>query len=109
MRAPSLLLPLAAILLTLGCSGTPVRIATLPVQPNEEVIGPVTGSSTGVMLFQFIPLGQNDRFGTAYQRALLSVSGATRIVDVTIQEDWLWLWLLNTYNFTLTGTAVRAK
>ena len=107
MRAQSMLLPFAAILLTLGCSGTPVRIATLPVQPNEEVIGPVTGSSTGVMLFQFIPLGQNDRFGTAYQRALLSASGATRIVDVTIEEDWLWL--LNTYNFTLTGTAVRAK
>lgn len=89
MRIRFMLLPLAAILLSLGCSGTPVRITTLPLQPNEEVIGPVSGSSTGVMLFQFIPLGQNDRFGTAYQRALLSVSGATRIVDVTIQEDWL--------------------
>ena len=109
MRARSMLLPLAAILLTLGCTGTPLKIPTEPIQPNEELLGAAYGSSTGIMLLQFIPLWQNDRFTDAYQQALQSVAGATRLVDVTIQEDWFWAWLLNGYHFTVTGTAVRAK
>ena len=109
MRARSMLLPLAAILLTLGCTGTPLKIPTEPIQPNEELLGTAYGSSTGIMLLQFIPLGQNDRFVASYQEALRSVPGATRLIDVTIQEDWFWAWLLNGYHFTLTGTAVRPK
>jgi hypothetical protein len=109
MRAKSMLLPLAAILLTLGCSGTPLKIPTDPMRPSEELLGTASGSATGIMLLQLIPIGQNDRFTDAYQEALQSVPGATRLIDVTIQEDWFWAWLLNGYHFTLTGTAVRTK
>ncbi len=97
------------VLAGVGCTGTPLKIQTAPLQPNEEIIGPVHGNCTGIMLFGFIPIDQNDRFEGAYKEALSSVNGATRIVDVTIQEDWWWAYIMNGYNFHYTGTAVRAK
>ena len=109
MRAVTNPLLILILLAITACSGVPLRIPTLPIQSNEEVIGQVSGKATGIMLFQFIPIGQNDRFAKAYQRALLSATGATRIVDVTIEENWFWAWILNGYSFHLTGTAVRSK
>ncbi len=103
-----LILSAGLLLISAACSSTPVRFDTAPLAANEEVIGPAEGSSTGIMLFQFIPLGQNDRFAKAYAQAL-EVSGATRLVDVTIQERWFWAWVLNGYSFRVTGTAVRPK
>ena len=97
------------VLVLAGCSGIPLRIPGEGIAPGEESMGPVTGEATGVMLFQCIPIGQNDRFQSAYQRALMSAPGATRLVDVTIQEDWFWAWVLNGYQFKLTGTAVRSR
>jgi hypothetical protein len=100
---------LVLVLVFAGCSGIPLRIPGEGIAPGEESMGHVTGEATGVMLFQFIPIGQNDRFQSAYQRALISAPGATRLVDVTIQENWFWAWLLNGYQFKLSGTAVRPK
>lgn len=79
---------LVVALLLAGCSSIPLRIPGDGIAPGEESMGQVTGEATGVMLFQFIPIGQNDRFQNAYQRALISAPGATRLVDVTIQESW---------------------
>ncbi len=89
-----------------ACSSVPLRIPGAELEAGEVAHGQVTGESTGVMLFQIIPIGQNDRFQEAYERAMLSAPGATRLIDVTIQESWFWAWLLNGYNFKLTGTAV---
>jgi hypothetical protein len=100
--------PAALVLVCLACSSTPVRIETLPISPGEEVIGPAEGASTGLMLFQFIPINQNKRFEKAFQNALEN-SGGTRLVDVTIQENWFWAYVLNGYRFKVTGTAVRPR
>jgi hypothetical protein len=100
---------LVVVLVVAGCSGIPLRIPGEGIGPGEEPMGHVTGEATGVMLFQCIPIGQNDRFQSAYQRALISAPGATRLVDVTIQENWFWAWLLNGYQFKLSGTAVRPR
>lgn len=103
-------LPLLSVLLVVvclsACKGVPLHVPTLPVQPGEEVIGPVEGKATGIMLLGFIPIGQNQRFEEAYSRAVAR-SGATRIVDLVVQEDWFWAYVLNGYTTRISGTAVR--
>jgi hypothetical protein len=54
------------------------------------------------MLFQFIPINQNDRFVNAYREALQKVGGS-RLTDVTIEEHWFWAWVLNGYIFHVKG------
>ena len=104
----SLILGLAALLLMLtSCTSAPLKIPTEPIQPNEQELGPAEGNATGIMLFQLIPIKQNQRFVQAYQQALESQPGATRLVDVEIQERWFWAWVLNGYSFTVRGTAVK--
>jgi len=102
-----LLVAVASLVLS-GCTSNQLAIPTDPVRANEEVVGEVMGSSTGIMLFQFIPINQNNRFVKAYEDAL-SKSGATRIVNPKIQERWFWGYILNGYTFKVTGTGVRAK
>jgi hypothetical protein len=100
---------LLGALVLAGCTGVPLRVPGNGMAAGEESLGQVTGKATGIMLFNCIPIGQNGRFQEAYKRALASAPGATRIVDVTIQERWFWAWVLNGYKFELTGTAVRPK
>ena len=106
-RLTPILALLAALVLT-ACHSTPVRIETAPPGPNEEIVGPVVGESMGIMLFQFIPIGQNERFGRAYDQALRQAD-ATRLVNITIEEDWFWAWVLNGYTFRIRATAVRTR
>jgi len=98
----------AALLTSVSCTSAPLVIQTPPVGPNEQVLGKVTGSSTGLMLLQFIPIKQNSRFQDAYNEAIQS-KGATRLVNPTIQERWFWAYILNGYSFTVSGTAVKNK
>ncbi|MCB9898522.1 MAG: hypothetical protein H6825_11000 [Planctomycetes bacterium] len=108
MRPLPILSALLGAVLLAGCHGLPLTIPTEPVGPGEEVIGPVDGSATGLMILQFIPVGQNQRFQRAYDAALQKV-GATRLVDVTIREDWFWAYILNGYTTHVSGTAVRGQ
>lgn len=96
------------ILTMTACHSMPLTIPSAPVGPNEQRLGTGEGSSTGIMLFQFIPINQNDRFIEAYQQALAR-SGGTRLVDVTIEERWFWAWVLNGYIFHVKGTGVVDK
>ena len=91
-----------------ACHSVPLTIPSAPVGPNEQRLGTGEGSSTGIMLFQFIPIKQNGRFVDAYQQALAQ-SGGTRLVDVTIEERWFWAWVLNGYIFHVKGTGVIEK
>ena len=97
-----------AILIFTACHSAPLQIPTQPPGPDEEVLGMASGSSTGIMLFQFIPIKQNDRFKEAYNQALQN-SGGTRLVNPTIKERWFWAWVLNGYIFNISGTAVKKK
>lgn len=91
-----------------ACQSAPLLIPSAPLGPNEKRLGVGEGSSTGIMLFQFIPINQNDRFVDAYRQALAQ-SGGTRLVDVTITERWFWAWVLNGYIFHVKGTGVAEK
>ncbi len=91
-----------------ACHSVPLQIPTAPPGPDEEVLGPAMGSSTGIMLFGVIPIKQNTRFEAAYNQALQS-KGADRLVNPTIKERWFWAMVLNGYSFTVTGTAVKKK
>ena len=99
---------LLAVLMITACNSVPLQIPTAPPAPDEEVLGPTTGNSTGIMLFGFIPIKQNNRFQAAYNEALLN-KGATRLVDPIITEKWFWAYILNGYSFTVSGTAVKKK
>ena len=98
---------LVALTMT-ACHSAPLTIPSGPLGPNEQRLGVGEGSSTGIMLFQFIPINQNDRFVEAYRQALAQ-SGGTRLVDVTVEERWFWAWVLNGYIFHLKGTGVTEK
>ena len=96
------------VLTITACQSVPLTIPSAPVGPNEQRLGTGEGSSTGIMLLQFIPINQNDRFVKAYRQALAQ-SGGTRLVDVTIEERWFWAWILNGYIFHVKGTGVVEK
>jgi len=99
---------LFGVLAITACHSVPLTISTPPAGPDEEVLGEASGSETGIMLFQFIPIKQNGRFQAAYDQALQS-KGADRLVNPTIKERWFWAWVLNGYSFTVSGTAVKKK
>ncbi|MCE9634206.1 MAG: hypothetical protein K8T90_00745 [Planctomycetes bacterium] len=101
------LVPVLALMgLATACQGVPLQTDS-PVQSGETVIGEVEGSSTGIMLLGFIPIGQNQRFQVAYDRALAGAPGATRLANVRISENWFWAYVLNGYSTTIHGTAVK--
>lgn len=108
MKTASLLLGALLLVATTACHSTQVRIPTAPIGPNEKSLGPTEGHSTGLMLFQFIPIIQNERFVNAYNQAVAK-AGGTRLTDVTISERWWWGYVLNGYNFKVQGTAVGNK
>ncbi len=92
-----------------ACNSVQVNIDTGPLLENEQILENTLGQGTGVLLFGLIPIGQNDRFETAYSRAVNNVPGATRLTNVSIQEKWFWAWILNGYKFRVKGTAVGPK
>ena len=108
MKTASLLLGALLLVATTACHSTQVRIPTAPIGPIEKSLGPTEGHSTGLMLFQFIPIIQNERFVNAYNQAVAK-AGGTRLTDVTISERWWWGYVLNGYNFKVQGTAVGNK
>ena len=108
MKVVGIVLTAVLLLGTAACHSTRVQIPTAPIGPNEKSLGPTWGDDVGLMLFQFIPIRQNDRFVAAYNEAVQK-AGAMRLTDVTISERWFWAWILNGYVFKVEGTAVTNK
>lgn len=103
---------LIVVLFFFGCVSTPIRIpgkqcAKLPKE-DLEVLGYAEGSSTGIMLFQFIPIGQNDRYVKAYNEAVDSLGGDC-LLDAQISERWFWAYVLNGYIAHVSGNVVKQK
>jgi hypothetical protein len=97
------------LFLAAGCTSAPLRVPTLQNQSparDYEVLGEGEGEATGIMLFQVIPIGQNDRFEKAYDRAVKS-KGGDRLIDPVITEKWFWAYILNGYTTTIRGTVVK--
>ena len=100
------LLPVALIVVLLtGCSSDPLNFRKCDMT-NATVLGESEGSAAGIMLFQFIPIGQNSRFDSAYQEAITK-RGGTCLTDPVIEERWFWAWVLNGYIFKVKGTVVK--
>jgi len=109
MKKYSLILLALVFIFTFGCASAPLRIPTPDASVSNQsyqVLGEGEGSSTGIMLFQFIPIGQNDRFEVAYERAVKS-KGGDRLINPVITENWFWAWILNGYTTTVKGTVVK--
>jgi hypothetical protein len=108
MRSVSLLLGMLLLLTTVACQSTNLRFSSAPIGPNEKSLGPTEATSTGIMLFGFIPINQNKRFENAMAEAARK-AGGTRLTDVTISERWFWAFVLDGFIFKVEGTAVGNK
>jgi len=108
MRSVSLFLGTLLLLTTAACQSTNLRFPSAPIGPNEKSLGPTEATSTGIMLFGFIPINQNTRFENAMAEAARK-AGGTRLTDVTISERWFWAFVLDGFIFKVQGTAVADK
>jgi len=90
-----------------GCSGVSMKTQNLN-ESEYTVIGHGQATATGIMLFQFIPIQQNDRFVRA-QNAAIESRGGDAMINVEVQEDWFWAWILNGYQTTVSGDVVKMK
>jgi hypothetical protein len=98
----SLLAVLAA-----GCVSQPLKIQTRPNASYQE-LGEGEGNYTGIMLFNVIPIGQNDRFVKAYEAAVQS-KGGDALLNPEITERWFWGYILNGYTTTVKGTVIKYR
>ncbi len=73
-----------------------------------DVLGEGEGSSVGIMLFDVIPIGQNERFERAYKDAIFSKNGDA-LINPVISERWFWAYILNGYITTVKGTVIKYK
>lgn len=94
-------------LLASACHSVPLHVPEIENR-DYEVLGRSEGTATGIMLFQFIPIGQNERFQNAYRSAVES-KGGDALLEPVIEERWFWAWVLNGYTTTVTGTVIRYK
>ena len=90
-----------------GCTGIPMTTETL-TEDDYTVIGKGQATATGIMLFQVIPIQQNDRFVRA-QRAAIKSRGGDAMINTEVQESWFWAWVLNGYQTTVSGDIVKLK
>jgi hypothetical protein len=97
-----------SLMLAYGCASAPLKIETDMTGKEYQVMGTGEGSSTGIMLFNVIPIGQNDRFVTAYRNAVMSMGGDA-LLNPTITERWFWAYVLNGYTTTIRGTVIKIK
>jgi hypothetical protein len=100
-----ILLVVAAAALMAGCTSDPLVFRKCDMS-KAVVMGESEGEATGFMLFQVIPIGQNDRFKNAYAEAV-SKLGGTCLMDPVIEEKWFWAYVMNGYSFKVKGTVVR--
>ena len=107
MRGTSILSLGLLSLVASGCVSQPLRIPTV-TKTSYDTLGEGKGSATGLMLFNFIPIGQNERFVNAYEAAVKS-RGGDALLDPVIKESWFWGYILNGYTAEITGTVIKYK
>ena len=96
--------------LAAGCVSQPLKFPTVEQldKSKYDVLGEGEGEATGLMLFQCIPIGQNERYVRAYEAAVKS-KGGDALIDPTIQENWFWAYILNGYQTHVKGTVIKYK
>lgn len=109
----SMLMLWTVLIVLSGCASDFKNIAPLAPEKYEK-LGQVTGTACGSLVspgagtaYYFVPIMLNSRVERAYEEALQSAKGATALIDVTIDEYWLW-WVLGTSRcVTITGEAIK--
>ncbi len=96
-----------ACLILAGCTTTPLRIPSESIRHDEISLGAVDGSASSIVLFGFIPLGENDRFADAYQRALAQ-RPADRLIDISMYESSWWAYIVSGHVVHVTATAIHS-
>jgi hypothetical protein len=107
MKSKSILSLATLALLAAGCASQPLRIPTV-TKTSYDILGEGKGVATGIMLFNVIPIGQNERFVRAYDEAVKSRNGDA-LIDPVISESWFWAYILNGYNTEVKGTVIKYK
>ena len=97
-------------LLAVGCVSQPLKFPTIAevTQKPYDVLGEGKGEATGLMLFEVIPIGQNERYVKAYNAAVASKNGDA-LINPTIEENWFWAYVLNAYQTRVSGTVIKYK
>lgn len=97
-----------ALVLTLasGCTSNPMMVVPKP-PANPTRLGHVEGRASGSQFLELFPIGTNSRTRRAYERALAQRPDAKALMDVTLQEDWIWYYLGTVRTVTITGEAVK--
>ena len=111
IKTTSLFIAAVGMIVFSGCSSHQVMIEKAPPSKYEK-LGDATGEGTGSLglaatAYYFVPMGLNSRSEKAYDNAVASVSGATGLMNVTYQEDWMW-WVLGTARTVkISGDAIK--
>ena len=109
----SMLMLCTLLIILSGCASDFKNIAPLPPEKYEK-LGQATGTACGSLVsplggtaYYFLPIMLNSRVDRAYEEALQSTKGAKSLINVTIDEYWLW-WVLGTARcVTITGEAIK--
>ncbi len=100
-----------AIFLAMGCTSGLYMAGKRPPE-NYQKLGQAKGEACGTILigptaYNFIPVQLNSRVERAYQQALQSVPGSASLVNITLEEYWIW-WIIGTTRcVTITGEAIK--
>ncbi len=105
----SLLPVMAALLLVLACTGTPIRFGgRLPNFDPDRVDfsrgREISASASGFQLLCIIPIAVNSRHETAY-RELLKKAGGDYLTNIRIEEAWTYGLVGTIFTTTITSTA----
>ncbi|MBI4686066.1 MAG: hypothetical protein HY755_12855 [Nitrospirae bacterium] len=96
LKGITLLIMIVFLMISIGCTGAPVRIDSIPQRPIDTTKGRViTSSACGFQLFLLIPIMVNSRQERAYE-SLRMAAGSDYMTDVKIKESW---------TYGLVGTA----
>lgn len=90
-----------------GCTGTPMKTQQYD-SSQYTVIGHSEGKATGLLLFGFIPIKQNDRFVRA-QNAAIKAKGGDALINTQVQENWFWAYVLTGYKTTVSGDVIKVN
>ena len=98
---------LLAFCVLAGCSSQFVNVAPQP-PASYSVLGSTNGSACGLLLFDLIPIGINDRTERAYANAV-GKAGATTLIDTSITTSWYYALIGVVHCAEVQGTAIRSS
>lgn len=92
-----------------ACSGKYYKLPSPEINSkNYEDLGTTQETATGVMLFGFIPIQQNNKLERAIDSAVAS-KGGDAMTNIQVRERWYWAYVLNLYKVDITGNVLKKK